>query len=222
MTTPPHPSNYGRFLAAIQEAGELLDRIASATPAAWQHIVDAVGGQPGAQAFDAERDGPGSVVVCTRHERDITDCQREDLVGCTGAPIPRRSDPTGSAGTSHDPASMDLRALHRHADTIRRQTEAIVHVMARYTPRPANDYERRLTAAQNDDPGCESCSRVPSQFCKDIPHYSPVERRVRLGTLGHPVGLCSWCRKWHGEHGALPPREVLEAHVRGEKIRRSA
>lgn len=221
MTTPPHPASHARFLATLSIATELLDRIATVTPNSWGHIVDAIGGQPGAQALDRQG-GPGSVVVCTRHERDIADCQRTGEVGCTGSPIPRRTDPTGAAGTVRDHASMDIRTLHRKAEAVLRAAEDIERIMAGYVARPPTEAERRATAAENDGSACESCARIDSPHHDGVPAYSPAERRVQIGTLGTPVALCNWCRTWHRQHGALPDRTTLEAHHRGDRIRHSA
>jgi hypothetical protein len=208
--TPPHPTDYRRTLQAVQDAAELYDRIALAIPIRWHHILDALPGQPGAQSYDADLGGPGSVVVCNQHGQDIDTCHRNHLVGCVGTPIPKRTDPTGQAGTAYDPTSRDLRDLRRLARAAAKGAEDMVRILERYGPRPANAYERQVT--RENDPGCASCARLPG--IDGEPRWEPIEQGVRIN--GEIVKVCSWCRTYIKAHGyeALPPRDAVEHHHR--------
>ena len=213
-----HPTNYAKLLRQIEDAAELLTRLAQAIPTRWQHIVDAQPGQPRAQALDADGTGSASVVVCDLHRCDISACHQRGDIGCKGTPIPKRSDPTGQAATSSDPAARDLRDLRRLGSAILRDTDRMVTILAGYGPRSARADERM--ASTNGDPGCQSCGRVPSPHVPDQPAYAPVHGRTRVGE--ERFDLCQWCKRWVAEHGTLPPRDAVTAHHRGEKLRKTA
>jgi len=215
-----HPTNYSKPLRQLEDAAELLTRLTAAVPLRWAALVDALSGQPGAQDYGGGVGGPGSVVVCDAHDRDIAECQRQDLF-CTGHPIPARTDPTAAAAVSGDPAGRDMADFRRASQRVLRDAEVMVRILERYGARPANAYERSLTTVEqigNEDPGCQSCSRL--EVAKGVPRWEPAEQGAKID--GEVVRLCRWCRAWWGTSGTLPSRDVLERHHRGERIKRPA
>jgi hypothetical protein len=149
-------------------------------------------------------------VVCDRHNRDIGDCLRADLL-CTGHPIPARTDPTAAAAVSGDPAARDMAEFRKTARRISRDVEALVFILERYGPRKANAYEKMLTAREvtgNDDPGCFSCARLDT--AEGIPKWVPSISPVLID--GEKKRLCRWCRTWFGTAGTIPPRDTLKLY----------
>jgi hypothetical protein len=218
--TPEHPANYAKSLRQIEDAAELLTRLAVALPLRWQHLVDAQPGQPGAASYDGDQGGTTSVVVCDRHQCDINACHQRGDVGCSGHPIPKRTDPTGQAGSGSDRAALDIREFRKACRTVALLSERMVRILAEYEPRPANAYERQIT--RNNDPGCASCARLPG--VNGEPRWEPIEQGVRIN--GEIVKVCSWCRSWVKGHGyaGLPPRDVVERHHRegDRRVKRGA
>ena len=215
-----HPTNYSKPLRQIEESADLLTRLTAAVPLRWPALVDALAGQPGAQDYSGNPGGPGSVVVCDAHDRDISECQAADLF-CTGHPIPARTDPTANAGVRGDPAGRDIAEFRKAAARILRDADVMARILERYQTRPANDYERSLTTVEvvgNDDPGCVSCARL--EVAKGVPRWEPAEQGAKID--GEVVRLCRWCRSWWGTSGTLPSRDILERHHRGERIKRTA
>jgi hypothetical protein len=218
VTTPEHPANYSKSLRQIEDAAELLTRLAVALPLRWQGLVDAQPGQPGAASYDGDGGGTTSVVVCDRHQCDIMACIQRGDVGCTGQPIPKRTDPTGQAGSSSDKASLDVREFRKACRTVALLSERMVRILAEYEPRAANAYERQQTVKDNDDRGCASCSRL--EVSKGIARWEPVSKGVRIGD--EVVQCCRWCGDWARSTGSLPDRKTLQDHHDGKRIRRSA
>jgi hypothetical protein len=202
-TTPPHPTNGTKAQRQLADTVELLDRMLTQWPTLWGAVVDALGGQPGAQDTQQDRTS-GHTTVTDEH----------------GTPMPARTDPTGEAATRHDPATHSLRQIRRDATTIASAVERIIREFERYAARPANAYERAQTreAGRNDDPGCSSCARL--EVSQGIARWEPVDCSVRLGDELVPV--CRWCRSWVKDTGVLPDRRVLQDHHDGKRVRRPA
>lgn len=177
-----------------------------------------------AQRGPAARGGDGiggtrSVIWCDHHQREVERCHREDE-SCTGVPVVVSGDPTGEAAVGFDPVESDRAELDHAVREIRRLAEIVVGTMARYTPRQATDKERRETLRANErEQTCESCARA--EVSRGVHRAEPARCRVVLpdGTAGE---LCRWCADFLRSQGALPSRSQLDAHHRGQKVRRAS
>jgi hypothetical protein len=168
------------------------------------HIVDALHGWPGAQAFEQDRSSGHTVTV-------DEDSRARPMV----------SDPTGEAAILHDRAAHDLREVDKRIRRIARDVETLVAVAALYTPHSATTRQRTATARFND-PGCTSCARLPSPADPKVPRYEPPHTRTGVYVAGKAWLLCWWCRRWVKDTGRIPTKEELAAHHRGETVRRPA
>jgi hypothetical protein len=116
-----------------EDVTELATRITVALPERLHAIRAEMAGQPRAARYDT---GGVSHQWCWTHERDVDQCQREDL-DCTGETFVLH-DPTGEAATlaamGADPASRDRRDLERHLRAAQRVLNQATDIMARYSP----------------------------------------------------------------------------------------
>lgn len=135
-----------------------------------------------------------------------------------GEPLPGYSDPVGDAGTQEDRAAADERQILRDLKAAVRNLENAIGYLDRYQLRNANIIER----ASTDDAaaaGCQSCARIHGP--RGGTYWSPVYRRTALAN-GVLTDLCQWCLTWVRETGELPPKEAVEAHRDGRRVRKSA
>lgn len=142
-----------------------------------------------------------------------------------GEPMPGHADPTGDGGTRPDPAADDLRIIGKQAVVIRRANDLIKRTSFRYVLRTPNAIDQKESAA-NDEPGCDSCARVPSPGTVGKPktQQTPWFNRVDLVTKladGTPVSLCDWC--WRGPVGVkhtgdLPAERHVAMHRDGKRV----
>lgn len=176
---------------------------------------DAMHGWPKAQSYD--RGGRRDTVWCDEHERELHRCHAERL-DCAGAVITRPSDSTGDAAVLHDRASADRREHEADLLLIARAVRRMTDRSRRYRARSATEPERRNTSNDNDT-GCDSCSRI--EVVKGVRRWEPVFRNTVLSD-STPASLCSWCYGFTRDTGRLPDRNELEAHHRGERVKRPA
>ena len=134
------------------------------------------------------------------------------------------ADPTGTAAVQAamfgNKGRQDARALAHDINLIRRTTRHATDLSGQYSPRRANAVE----AAGDEEPGCQSCARVPGHGGR--PWWNPATRSTTLES-GAKVNLCGWCyetpvigARWSGQ---MPPTEDV-AHYRdnGRARKRSA
>jgi len=206
----------------IDQAAELLTRI-SATLATrgpdglgvMDRIRDSLAGHPRAASYDGARPGPRP--WCWTHERDLARCQRDGLL-CTGEVV-EVHDPTGEAAIGGDPAAADLKALGRLAAQLRRDTEAVADILARYGKRAPRPSEIDATTNANA-PHCESCSRI--EVAKGVPWWvEPLtqERTTVAGRLTTAQWLCRWCYEHVVDRSCLPNDDELEQRRSGKRVR---
>lgn len=167
-------------------------------------IRDAMAGQPGAQALQSDR------------TTGFTTVSDED-----GFPVPSVSDPTGEAAIRFDRARHDLRQLDRLLQQAHRAVDDIRRLVHTYTPRPATECERRQVE-QDNDPGCQSCSRT--EVTRGVARWEPVWKANRNpgGVLTNPLDLCAWCYRWVETVGRLPTPDELALHHSGKRVKRPA
>lgn len=135
------------------------------------------------------------------------------------------SDPTGSAAVQSamqgNRAKDDAKQLVHDARVAHRAMRRFVETAARYQARQANAVE---TAADQAEPGCMSCARIPGPSGKS-PWWNPVTLTTTL-TSGAKVPLCDWC--YRGEvgvkrTGVLPDvLDVISHRDNGRARKRSA
>lgn len=210
-----------------EAAAEDLNRLANALTQVDPHgrnlvdrIRDSMQGHPRAQAYDTERSS--GRLWCWQHEQDLHQCHSDDLQ-CRGEALSGPSDPTGEAGVLSDRAAADMKRLTAIFAKLRSEADAGIRIANAYTPRPPSEHERSRTADEND-PHCESCSRV--EIAKGVdwwvaPHTNGSGHyRTTVGdTLTEAMWLCQWCRDHTMTRGCLPSKDELEQHRDGKRIR---
>lgn len=211
---------------------EGITRTRSALVAALDALDDteAEAGAPRARAYDGiVTTGGRSTIWCDRHEREVEQCHRHDL-DCCGAPI-AVSDPTGEAAIRGVKATKDRAKLERLVRNISDHVSALSGLVERWQPRApldpkqerkrARDAEdaRRQVAADNES--CISCART--EVRPGVRRQEPYHRATTLGgRLDSVTRLCVWCLRFGNDTGRLPTLDELEAHHRGERVRRKA
>ena len=192
--------------------------------------TEAEAGAPRAQAYDrAVVSGGTSVVWCWQHGRDVAACHRSDLP-CRGEPV-QVNDPTGEAAMRASKPANDRTELERLVRSISNQVAALTALVERWQPRApldpkaerkrardAEDARRQVTA---DNDSCISCART--EVRPGVRRQEPYHRATTLGgRLDCVTRLCVWCLRFGNDTGRLPTLDELEAHHRGERVRRKA
>lgn len=187
-------------------------------------------GAPRAQCYDAPVvSGARGVAWCWTHEREVDACRRHDL-DCTGHPV-TVSDPTGEAAIHQAKADSDRRQLQGLLVAINRHVTQLADLVDRWQPRApidpkaerkrardAEDARRQVTA---DNDSCISCART--EVRPGVRRQEPYHRATTLGgRLDCVTRLCVWCLRFGNDTGRLPTLDELEAHHRGERVRRKA
>lgn len=216
----PDPRFTGRhgdaaLVAATERASESLGRIIATVglPQLMAALRDGITGQPGGTNYDPVR--AGRPAWCETHQRDVTRCHDSCLhhdqtidkcrrqgwgcyrtMGCAGVPASERSDPTGDAASSHDPA-RDAEKQARHClVTIVAAVTALDHI--------AIDHHRLERAELMDTPAVTACAE-PN--CED-----PSDRK-----RGRCGACYRWVLRWEASHPgsqAPPvPAAVIEARL---------
>ena len=134
------------------------------------------------------------------------------------------SDPTGQAAVqSIDHGNQgrdDAKSLMKDIAALRKTARHAMDTASRYTARKPNV----LDQAGAEEPGCQSCARIPGPSGK--PWWNPATRSTTLAS-GAKVSICGWCydtprlgARWSGQ---LPPVEdVLSYRDNGRARKRSA
>jgi hypothetical protein len=182
-------SDLPMLAARARYAGELLDGHGETV---WRRLEE---WQAGARAANYDPDGPGGWRYAP--------CGDET---CTACPHPIPSDPTGEGVIAAD----DAAALHGRFVTALAALDAalaeVTNLVGIATPERARRAVKRPTAADVAADGwCRSCYR-------DNRHLEPAARP-------RYADLCRFCGDWRAAHdGQDPPRPILEARHRGERI----
>lgn len=134
-----------------------------------------------------------------------------------GTPMPSISDPTGEAALRPDKARDAETQIARHLTAARRALDQAYAEAARWTLRDATAYDAGQTSGGED--GCESCARIRGP--RTARWWNPLYRTTTLAD-GARIGLCRWCFDWSRRTGSLPPKDQLEAHRDGKRIRQAA
>lgn len=190
---------------------ELLDRSRPALPARLQAMTDAMNGHPRSGALDAG--APGKTTFCEIHEKERCECG-------AGTPFANLSDPTGESAARPDFAASDRAALERALRSIATSAGTVVNLLARYTPRPATDKERRESLDAGDrDVACWSCART--EFSKGVRRWERAARTAEVAGVRRP--LCWWCFDWLRKgDGKLPAPADIAKHHDGARVRKPA
>ena len=205
--------NTARRIRLANDVAELSARIAVALEGGFAgHIEAHISGLPVA-AGGGDGGGRRQVVWCWNHQRPVSACHADDEL-CSGDPVEIR-DSMAEAACTPDRARQDLAALDRDLERMGNTLERVVRLLGGYTPRSASDRER--AESQGGADGCWSCARLPNPHHPGEQRWEPGTRRVIVDDEGRD--LCSWCDKWHRKTGTLPPKDILERHHRGERIR---
>lgn len=125
-----------------------------------------------------------------------------DTPGHDIATIPPRSDPVGELVVSsfevgRDDVSIALEAVVRETQTARRGLESAYAKAQRAKPKPDN------TVKLPTDTWCV--------------HHERHGMAEPLGTKPRR-GLCGWCEGFERTYRQLPPKKLLDARARGERI----
>lgn len=134
-----------------------------------------------------------------------------------GIPMPSIADPTGEAALRPDKARDAETAITKHLTAAKRALDQALAEAQRWTLRDATTWD--AAHATDGDDGCESCARVRGP--RTHRWWNPVYRTTTMAG-GSRVGLCYWCYEWVRRHGALPPKDILEAHRDGKRIKQTA
>lgn len=173
-----------------------------------ERIRDGYQGQPRAASYT----GPTKVAK-VYDPATFTDGENPDRDGH----LP--GDPTGEAAIRTDKANQDRRDIERAIVRIQKEALFVHRVLERYEPRAATDTDRARTEQEND-PGCQSCSRIEGH---NGPMWAPVYRHGTVnGNLAEAMHLCSWCYTYARNKGRLPVPRELEQHRDGIPVRTSA
>lgn len=131
------------------------------------------------------------------------------------------SDPTGEAALRPDKAKQHRDEVVRLLRSMQTNAERVQNILACYSPRPATDADRAKLEQQND-PGCQSCSRV--EVRPGVPRWEPVQGVPTdcAGNLTVAMALCSWCKGFIKDTGRLPHLAELGQHHDGKRVKRSA
>lgn len=204
--------NDRRLSRLLADAIELLDRAAPVLPQRLADMDAALNGHPRSGALDSVG-GRGKTTFCEVHQRERCECG-------AGTPFANLSDPTGEAGIRPDRAAQDRAKLEAALRSIGRQAEEVVRLLGKYQPRQATEKERLATLAHNErEDACASCARL--EVAKGVARWEPASRSVRM-LDGSRQPLCAWCRQWLAEVSRLPSVAELEAHHRGQRVKRPA
>lgn len=200
-----HSATDRRLLGAAHGVATATAIIASELGPKLHVIRDSLAGHPVAASYEQDRVVGHTTVVDER-----------------GVPMPSTVDPTGEAAIHRDRAAQDHATLTRHIAVLERHATAVADLLARYDARTATDRERR-DAARANDPGCESCARVPHP-ATGSPRWEPPVTAAptdAAGNLARKMWLCSWCRRWALDTGRVPSVGELTTHHAGKPVRRT-
>lgn len=168
----------------------------------FQRLSDSFLGWRSTGGYDQERTSGGATVLDDQ-----------------GVPMPRLSDPTGEWGTEPDQARDDQRSIDHRLHSLERETMRLVDDFTRHALRPPNVIEQ---CKGDDEPGCESCARLPG--ARGGPRWEPVRQTAKVaeGKLVVTYKLCRWCADFVRSEGVLPTKGQLDAHHTGRKVRKTA
>lgn len=187
-------------------------------------IYDAMEGHPKAARWDTG--ATANRAYCWTHECDVDECHRAGK-NCLADDIVGGSDSTGDTAAElasrADQASTDLNSLSTIGARIAKDTHLLLDLCERWPqPRPASAYERSLSL--NNQPQCESCSRVKRDDGQPLwgePIVSgSTGKAVKLspgGLLEAPQYMCQTCRSHLLTKGVLPPVAELERVAKGNR-----
>lgn len=169
-----------------------------------------------ARRYDGDGRGGGGQAWCEAHDRPPAACAAERLPeSACRVSIPPRPDRTGDAAVRGQ-APTDLREIDRRLRRARADLIWVEAALAAHCPRPGH-------ASFRGDMGalCQSCRRVQS------PHFAgawevpaTTSKPTTLGGLiEKPVLTCSWCERWYRATREPPPRDAVEAHRDGRRVK---
>lgn len=180
-------------------------------------------GQIGEQAWIASQEyAPGPRAQNT--DSDSTGGNRWDTDD-DGTVWPIPADPTGEAGTGHDPTSL-LHARYRSLlEWLADNADDIDRLLGQLVPHPPG-----VTVV-----GCKSCGAlkpgkarkidptdvVADGWCKSCFRLEGLLEPITTDSAGRPYyrGLCRWCGGFKAEHGIEPPVPLLQLrHRHGRRI----
>lgn len=128
----------------------------------------------------------------------------------------RSGDPSVSGGAHGDPTftAVVQRSHHQNRDPIKRvQKDFEVSIYA--LRRDADALLSRVlvvSASAIDNEGTHSV--VWCRSCERVGYSSPSYEKAKVHRL------CRWCYDWLREEGELPSTQAVDAHSRGQNIRR--
>lgn len=192
----------------LRAASEDIDRVLTVLPERMLAIIDAMNGHPAGRGFDSQG-GRSSTSFCEVHGQERCPCG-------SGTTYAHRSDPTGEIAGLPDRAKRDHDRVVALAKSIRRQSDELAAIVARYASRQPTVEERRQTLADNErDVSCWSCAR-------DRAHYALAHRTAEVA--GERRQLCWWCFDWMRKGDGSPPTvdQVRQYHDTGRVRRRTA
>lgn len=134
-----------------------------------------------------------------------------------GIPMPSVSDPTGEAALRPDKARDAETLIVKQLNHAKRALDQAIAEATRWTLRDATTFDADQSSAGED--GCESCARIRGP--RTHKWWNPVYRTTLLAN-GARLGLCRWCFDWSRRTGELPPKDTLEAHRDGKRIKQTA
>lgn len=181
-------------------------------------------GHPRAASYDSAGGRSAGQVWCWTHERDVNRCHADEL-DCTGEAV-TVTDRTGETAIGSDTAAQDMRRANHLARILASSAEQLADLLARYPePRAASAWEREQTAREND-PRCESCSRI--EIVKGVPWWvephangSGTPYRTTVDDkLAEPMYLCKACIGHVQSRGCLPNEDELEQRRAHGRIKR--
>lgn len=195
-----------------------LDRLEARLPAVVHVMRDSMAGQPRAAAShregddgDADGDRARARLWCATHERSMAQCEATDL-DCSIDRDRQISDPTGVAAVGHDQAAVDLGHLRHLLGQLTATTVRLVALAEAY---PTEAVERQQLSGDDE---------VGTVYC--VCCYKD-DRRLELITVrasGQRAGKkyyrdrCKWCGERTELLGFDPPKWMVAAHHRGERI----